>query len=193
MSLYTASSQTVGPYVAIGFKPMEIRDIAPLGVAGERISVSGRVFDGDHKPITDGVVETWQADGEGRYHSTEGAAGANGSSAANRFRGFGRILTDGKDGSFRFTTIKPGRVASPAGGQQAPHIVVTVFMRGLLKHLQTRLYFPDDPANAQDLVLSQVPESRRGTLIARREADGGASYLWDIVVQGQDETVFFDY
>jgi len=192
MSLFTASSQTVGPYVAIGFKPMEIRDIAPPGVPGERITVSGRVFDGDRKPITDGVVETWQADAEGRYHSGDAAAGTNGSGASSGFRGFGRILTDPKDGSFRFTTIRPGRVPAPNGAQQAPHIVVTLFMRGLLKHLQTRIYFPDDAANAQDLVLSKVPEDRRATLIARPGADR-ATLLWDIVVQGQDETVFFDY
>src|SRR3982750_72860 len=137
MSLFTASSQTVGPYVAIGFRPMELPEIAPPGVTGERITVSGRVFDGDHKPITDGVVETWQADAQGRYCSGDAGSGTNGSGGSGDFRGFGRILTDPKDGSFRFTTIKPGRVASPVGGQQAPHIVVTLFMRGLLKHLQT--------------------------------------------------------
>src|SRR5262249_1423144 len=105
------------------------------------------------------------------------------------FRGFGRVPTDER-GAFRFTTVKPGRVPGPAGRRQAPHLLVTVFMRGLLRHLVTRMYFPDQPANADDLVLNLVPADRRATLIAR--AAGVGVLEWDIVLQGRGETVFFD-
>ena len=102
------------------------------------------------------------------------------------------MLTDDK-GAFRFATIKPGRVPGPADTLQAPHLVVTVFMRGLLKHLITRLYFPDDPANADDPVLKLVPAERRSTLIARRSSTDKNSFEWNVILQGQEETVFFDY
>jgi len=94
-------------------------------------------------------------------------------------------------GGFRFTTIKPGRVPAPDGGMQAPHINVTIFMRGMLKHLKTRIYFPEDPANAADPVLSRVPADRRATLIAVPRAK--AAFEWNVVLQGRGETVFFDY
>src|SRR6266704_484787 len=108
------------------------------------------------------------------------------------FRGFGRSLTDA-NGGYRFATIKPGRVPGPGGVQQAPHIAVTIFMRGLLKQLFTRVYFADDPANAQDPVLSLVPAERRATLIARRSATDKSLFEWNVSLQGRDETVFFDY
>ena len=105
-------------------------------------------------------------------------------------RGFGRIPTDAK-GGFRFTTIKPGRVPAPGGGLQAPHLVVSIFMRGMLKQLATRLYFPDEAAaNAEDPVLKLVPAARRATMIPRRK---GKVLEWDIVLQGKNETVFLDY
>ena len=188
MSLLTTPSQTVGPYLKIGFLPLVIDAIAPIGVPGERITIRGRMSDGDGKPINDGVLEIWQADAQGKYaHPEHGQK----TIAANAFRGFGRILTDG-GGAFRFTTIKPGPVAGPDGRQQAPHLVVTVFMRGMLRHLITRMYFPDEPLNDTDPVLQRVPVDRRGTLVAT--AGSEKSILeWHVVSQGSTETVFFDF
>jgi protocatechuate 3,4-dioxygenase alpha subunit len=187
MSLLTTPSQTVGPYLRIGFLPLLIDNIAPAGVPGERVTVRGRVSDGDGQPINDGVLEVWQADAQGKYaHPEDGQKTA----AANAFRGFGRILTDAS-GAFQFVTIKPGPVAGPDGKQQAPHLVVTVFMRGMLKHLITRMYFPGEPLNETDAVLRRVPTDRRGTLVA---AAAEKSILeWNIVSQGSAETVFFDF
>jgi protocatechuate 3,4-dioxygenase alpha subunit len=188
MSLLTTPSQTVGPYLRIGFLPLLIDAIAPAGVPGERITIQGRMSDGDGKPVNDGVLEIWQADAQGNYaHPEHGQKTV----AANAFRGFGRILTDG-GGAFRFTTIKPGPVAGPDGRQQAPHLVVTVFMRGMLRHLITRMYFPDEPLNDTDPVLQRVPVDRRGTLVAT--AGSKKSILeWNVVSQGPAETVFFDF
>ena len=188
MSLLTTPSQTVGPYLKIGFLPLVIDAIAPIGVPGERITIRGRMSDGDGKPVNDGVLEIWQADAQGKYaHPEHGQK----TIAANAFRGFGRILTDG-GGAFRFTTIKPGPVAGPDGRQQAPHLVVTVFMRGMLRHLITRVYFPDEPLNDTDAVLQRVPVDRHGTLVAT--ADSEKSILeWNVVSQGPAETVFFDF
>lgn len=176
MSLRASTSQTIGPYLRIGLEWMVIEDLAAKGVAGERITLQGRVVDGDGKPVNDAAVELWQADADGKY---DGA-----------FRGFGRSLTD-EGGNFRFRTIKPGRVPGPQGRLQAPHVVVTIFMRGLLKQLLTRVYFPDEPANAEDPVLALVPAARRGTLVAAKK--GGGVLEWNVVLQGANETVFFDF
>ena len=189
MSQLTTSSKTVGPYVKIGFESCAVVDLSPAGVSGERITLSGRVTDGDGKPVNDAVVEIWQANAQGKYAHPEDAQDKP---IEGGFRGFGRCLTDG-DGRYRFTTIKPGPVPGPSGTAQAPHIVVTVFMRGLLKHLITRVYFPDDPANAEDAVLKLVPAERRATLIARGAPTGKGALEWDIILQGRDETVFFDF
>ncbi len=187
MSLFTTPSQTVGPYLRIGFLPLVTDAIAAAGVPGERVSIRGRMSDGDGKPINDGVLEVWQADAEGRYaHPEDGQK----TPPAGAFRGFGRILSDGK-GVFQFTTIKPGPVAGPDGSQQAPHLMVTIFMRGMLKHLITRMYFPDDPLNNTDPVLLSVPADRRGTLVA--SPSGKSALEWNIVSQGPGETVFFDF
>ena len=189
MSLLTTSSQTVGPYVKIGFEPFTVVELAPRSASGERITLSGRVADGDGKPVNDAVIEIWQANALGKYAHPEDAQDKP---VEAGFRGFGRCLTDAK-GGYRFTTIKPGRVPGPGGAPQAPHIVVTVFMRGLLKHLMTRVYFPDEAANAEDPVLKLVPADRRATLIARRSPSDKAALEWNVILQGQDETVFFDY
>ena len=189
MSLITTSSQTVGPYVKIGFEALSVEDLAPATAVGERVTLSGRVLDGDGKPINDGVVELWQANAQGKYAHPEDAQDKPIDKA---FRGFGRSLTR-SDGGFRFSTVKPGPVPGPDGTTQAPHIVVTVFARGMLKHVITRMYFPDEPANANDPVLKLVPADRRPTLIAKRASAGKGALEWNIVIQGQDETVFFDY
>lgn len=176
MSLRATTSQTIGPYLRIGLEWMQIEDIAPKGVEGERVTLQGRVVDGDGKAVNDAAVEVWQADRHGKY--------------GGAFRGYGRSLTD-EDGAFRFRTIKPGRVPGPHGKLQAPHLVVTIFMRGLLKQLMTRVYFPDDAANADDPVLKLVPAERGGTLVAAKAGDG--KLQWNVVVQGRNETVFFDF
>jgi protocatechuate 3,4-dioxygenase alpha subunit len=186
MSLVVTASQTVGPYLRIGFLPLLVDELAPAGTPGERITVRGKMTDGDGRMISDGVLEIWQADAQGRYvHPEDGGGGV----ARSAFRGFGRILAD-RDGVFRFTTVKPGPVAGPGGQRQAPHLVVTIFMRGMLTHLFTRMYFPGEPLNATDPVLQRVPADRRGTLTA--SAAGKAAFEWNIVSQGSNETVFFD-
>ncbi|MEQ1776303.1 MAG: protocatechuate 3,4-dioxygenase subunit alpha [Burkholderiales bacterium] len=187
MSLLLTAAQTVGPYVAIGFEKQAVPDVAPAGVAGERVVITGKIFDGDGQPVTDGVIETWQANSYGKYAHPDDAQEKL---LEENFRGFGRVLTD-TQGGFRLTTIKPGKVAGVDGKEQAPHITVVIFMRGLLKHLMTRIYFPDDAVNAADAVLNLVPAARRSTLIATRSADG--TLRWDVHLQGPHETVFFDY
>ena len=176
MKLAPTASQTVGPFVHIGMARLYRDCLAPPGTEGERVTIEGRVLDGDGQPVTDAVVEIWQADAHGHY-------------AGTGFHGFGRVPTDG-EGAFRFTTVKPGRVPGPDGSLQAPHLLVAVFARGLLKHVMTRMYFPDEPGNAADPVLALVPADRRQTLAAKAREAGVLA--WDIVLQGQDETVFFD-
>jgi protocatechuate 3,4-dioxygenase alpha subunit len=187
MSLHATTSQTIGPFLRIGLEWMVIEDLAPPGVAGERVSIGGRVIDGDGKPVNDAAVEIWQANSRGKYASP---ADPQDKPMERGFRGYGRSLTDDA-GAFRFRTIKPGRVAGPQGKDQAPHLNVTIFMRGLLKQLVTRMYFPDEPANADDPILGLVPGERRATLIAGNRADGVLE--WNVVLQGRDETVFFDF
>lgn len=178
MSLHATTSQTVGPYLHIGLTWLITESLAPAGVPGERVQIRGRVLDGDGKPVNDALVEIWQADSRGKY------------GAGKRFRGFGRSATDDA-GAFRFSTIKPGRVAGPGGRLQAPHILVHVFMRGQLKQLVSRIYFPDEPSNAQDPVLALVPKDRRATLIAKKTGKPGA-LEWNVLLQGKNETAFFD-
>jgi len=187
VSLQTTSSQTIGPYLHIGLTWLVIADLATAGAAGEKFTIEGRITDGDNRPVDDAVVEIWQADANGRYRHPEDRGDAP---IEDGFTGFGRVMTDA-DGMFRFATIKPGRVPAPAGGEQAPHLNVTIFTRGLLKHLITRMYFPAEPANDADPVLALVPADRRGTLIA--ESAGAGSLSWNIVLQGDRETVFFEH
>lgn len=185
------SSQTVGPF----FAPALLREDARRNVLtrpetiGERIRIEGRVLDGDGVPVPDAMVEIWQANAHGRYnHSTDpGPAPLD-----PYFLGFGRSGT-AEDGSYWFETVKPGSVPFDRGRLQAPHICVTVFSRGLLNHVVTRLYFEDEPANTSDPVLQCVPEERRATLLARREPAGAVVvYRFDIVLQGANETAFFN-
>lgn len=187
-------SQTVGPWFAYGLTPDGKYDWSDLAtgnlltpdVTGERIRIEGRVTDGDGVPMPDAMLEIWQADAQGRF-ATRGAPGAN-----VAFKGFGRTATN-PEGVFHFDTVKPGAVPGPDGKMQAPHILVGVFARGLLTHLYTRIYFADEAANADDPVLVLVPAERRDTLIARKEQSGGQTvYRFDVRLQGEDETVFFD-
>lgn len=186
-------SQTVGPFFHYALVPFDTAGlVAAEGVPGERIVIEGRVLDGAGDPVPDAMIETWQADASGRYDHEEDPrrdeAGTPG------FRGAARVPT-GKDGSFRIVTIKPGRVPGRGNALQAPHIMVSVLGRGLLKRLATRLYFADEAeANEEDAILALVPEERRVTLIARAEgtAPEGRLYRFDIHLQGDAETVFFD-
>ena len=177
MSLHATTSQTVGPYLHIGLTWLITEKLAPAGVPGERVAIEGRVLDGDGKPVNDALVEIWQADSRGKY-------------GGKRFRGFGRSATD-LGGAFRFHTIKPGRVPGPGGRLQAPHIGVQVFMRGQLKQLVSRIYFPQEPANANDPVLALVSAERRATLVAKKGRKPGV-LEWNVILQGREETVFFD-
>lgn len=181
-------SQTVGPFFHIGLAWKFDAEIAPAGVAGERVEIEGRVLDGDGRPVPDAMLELWQADAEGRYPHPEDPRGGD---VDPRFRGFGRVATDA-NGAFRIATVKPGRVPGPGGRLQAPHLVCVVFMRGLLRHLVTRVYFPGDAANREDPVLALVEPGRRATLVARPGAAPGR-LAWDVVLQGAGETVFFDW
>jgi protocatechuate 3,4-dioxygenase alpha subunit len=188
-------SQTIGPFFAQGLGP-GWPDLTEGLTGGERIAVEGRVLDGDGKPVPDAMLEIWQADAQGRYPGPWAALdpGAHTRSAPPAFRGFGRALTDAR-GQYRFTTIKPGRVPGPGGALQAPHLDLTIFARGLLRQLTTRIYFAGDPSNDTDPVLAAVadPAARR-TLIAARQ--GGSSqpapYRFDVILQGEGETAFFD-
>lgn len=189
--LILTSSQTVGPF----FSPALLREGARRQVlvqpetAGERIRIEGHVLDGDRLPVPDALVEIWQANAHGRYHhpSDQGSAPLD-----QTFLGFGRSGTE-NEGLYCFETIKPGAVPFDLERWQAPHICVTVFARGLLNHLVTRLYFADEPANASDPVLLCVPEDRRHTLIAQRQQEGPVVvYRFDIILQGEGETTFFN-
>lgn len=188
MSLQATTSQTVGPYFRIGLQWLFADNLAGPGVAGERVVIQGRVLDADGQGVPDAMLEVWQANAAGKYAHPEDTQEKG---LEKEFRGFGRIPT-GEDGSFRFSTVKPGRVPGPEEKFQAPHIVVSVFMRGLLRRLITRIYFPGEVANAEDYALNLVEPSRRATLVARK-LDGAEGLLeWNVVLQGPQETVFFD-
>ena len=189
-------SQTVGPYFAYGLTPRRDydwkdtfgSDLVTADTDGERIRIEGRVLDGDNVPITDCMLEIWQADAQGRY-----ASPADSRARPNAlFHGFGRTPTDG-DGRYRFDTIKPGRVPGLNDKLQAPHIVIAVYARGMLRQSYSRIYFADEAANSEDQILALVPAERRDTLIAQKSIhDGGAVYTFDIRMQGEAETVFFE-
>ena len=182
------TSQTVGPFFSIGMCRSIQESLAAPGVSGERVSIEGHVLDGDGKPVPDAILEIWQANSYGKYAHPEDHQDKP---LEPNFTGYGRIPTN-DEGKFRISTIKPGRVPDPDGELQAPHIVVSVFARGLLRRLVTRIYFPDDPANDTDFALKLVEPSRRKTLIAKKHADGIGSLEWNVILQGAHETVFYD-
>jgi len=188
MSGPSTPSQTVGPFYSIGFAWLERVDLAEGASADTRVTVRGRVIDGDGKPVPDAVLEIWQADAQGRYAHPEGSADVAGS---GKFFGFGRVPVN-EQGEFCFTTIKPGPVIAPDGAKHAPHLAISIFMRGLLRRLVTRIYFPDESLNQNDPVLAVVSLERRATLIARAPEADKHSLIWDVHLQGENETVFFD-
>ncbi|WP_456618389.1 MULTISPECIES: protocatechuate 3,4-dioxygenase subunit alpha [unclassified Bradyrhizobium] len=187
-------SQTVGPFFKYGLTPTGeyawndafTNSTLTPDVTGDRVRIEGRVFDGDGVVVPDVMLEIWQADAQGRFADPQDKRALSNAS----FRGFARCGTD-KDGHYSFETIKPGTVPDPDGKPQAPHIVLAVFGRGMLRHLYTRIYFSDEAGNAADPVLALVPADRRATLIAVREA-GKPVFRLDLRLQGGDETVFFD-
>ena len=183
-------AQTVGPFFHFALMRHGVDQLDPKQEAGSPLVVAGYVIDGAGEVVSDAMVEIWQADGGGRYrHPADGRVG----DVPTSFIGFGRVAST-DDGIFRFTSAMPGTVPGPDGALQAPHLNVQVFARGLLDHLATRIYFPDHPANEDDPILARVPEQRRDTLIAREEGSEGEAlvYRFDIVLQGEDETVFFE-
>lgn len=182
-------SQTVGPFFHDALLDEDRTRLVPEDHVGA-IRIRGRVYDGAGEPVPDAMVEVWQADSEGRYYHP---ADTRGGVRDQDFTGFGRCGTDA-EGAFEFVTVKPGPVPGPNGSQQAPHILVSVFSRGLLRRLATRIYFPDEEeANAADPVLASVEEDRRQTLIATAEE---GALRFDVRLQdgpaGEPETVFFD-
>jgi protocatechuate 3,4-dioxygenase alpha subunit len=183
--LGTTPSATVGPYLAIGLTWPDGVWAAAEGTEGG-FWIRGRVFDGAGDLVPDAMVETWQADPEGRFDTPEDPRGA---SEHPGFRGFARSHTSEPPGEFGVFTLKPGRVPDGEGGLQAPHIDVSVFARGMLDRVVTRIYFADEAeANAEDAVLRGLTDAQRRTLIAERTDEG---YRFDVHLQGDDETVFF--
>ena len=196
MSRGQTPSQTVGPFFAYGLTPEQFRYpfrstatnvMAKPGAVGDHIRIEGRILDGQGEPVPDAMIELWQANAHGRYNHP--ADDRQDNLLDPDFKGFGRTGTDA-DGGFAFETVKPG----PIGDGQAPHITLILFMRGMLSHAYTRIYFSDETAaNESDPVLGAVAAARRDTLIAHRdETPGGAVYRIDIRMQGDAETVYFD-
>jgi protocatechuate 3,4-dioxygenase alpha subunit len=185
LSLPTTPSQTVGPYFAIGLPWEAGPRVVPDGTPGA-IRIAGTVYDGAGEPIPDHLIETWQADPDGRFADLHGHGGG---SSLEGFRGFGRCGYQDGDGTYEIWTVKPGTIAPLDGAAQAPHIDVSLFARGMLHRVVTRIYFADEAEhNAADPVLASVPADRRDTLLAQPTDDG---YRFDIRVQGPGETVFF--
>ncbi|HEV2450502.1 MAG TPA: protocatechuate 3,4-dioxygenase subunit alpha [Streptosporangiaceae bacterium] len=210
MSLPVTPSQTVGPFLEIGLPWPDGPFVVPEGTPGA-ITISGVVLDGAGVPVPDALVETWQAGPDGRFDHPDDPRGrpspvgpspvgpspgrpppGGPSPGWTAFRGFGRCPTD-EAGRYRIVTLPPGPLPCPDGGVEAPHLDVSVFARGLLDRVVTRIYFPDQGgANATDPVLARVDPPRRATLIAAAEPGTAGGYRFDIRLRGKRETVFFD-
>ncbi|HZB93028.1 MAG TPA: protocatechuate 3,4-dioxygenase subunit alpha [Stellaceae bacterium] len=191
MKLVPTASQTVGPFFHVGLIRPELADLTRGGKAlGEAIVIEGQVRDGDGAAVSDAMLEIWQANASGKYRHPEDAQEKP---LDPNFTGFGRAITD-KDGRYRFTTVRPGAVPGRGNALQAPHIALTIFARGLLKHLSTRIYFADlAPANEADPVLSRIEDAAlRRTLLAEPLNGAPRTYRFDVVLQGEGETAFFD-
>jgi protocatechuate 3,4-dioxygenase, alpha subunit len=189
MDLVPTPSQTAGPYFHLGLtETRSVQSIAGPQAKGERVWLTCRVLDGAGAPLGDAMIEIWQADAEGRYNHPDDAQEK---SVDPSWLGFGRMAT-AENGRCEFETIKPGRVPGSGGGLQAPHLNVAVFARGMLKQLYTRIYFAGDPANSEDAVIALVPPQRRDTLMAQPDAARPGRWSFEIHLQGEQETVFFD-
>jgi protocatechuate 3,4-dioxygenase, alpha subunit len=193
MKLIPTGSQTVGPFYHFALSRPEWSDLTRRGTKGRKIKIEGFIYDGEAKPCPDAFLELWQANAAGRYNHPDDRQDKP---LDPNFVGFGRTLTDAK-GRYRFTTIMPGPVPGRGNTLQAPHIQVNLFARGILKHLATRIYFADQAeANAADPVLGLIDDpARRTTLVAQPGKPGKDKlpvYRFDIRLQGDAETVFFD-
>ena len=187
MTLRPTASQTVGPFFNIGL-PDDARSELVSPSDPDAVRLGGVVLDGAGEPVVDALIEIWQANRAGRYAHPEDTREEL--PLEEGFRGFGRCATD-RDGTYGFVTVKPGSVPAPDGGMQAPHIAMSVFARGLLKRVTTRVYFPDETeANEADPVLRSIEDPpERSTLVAKAE-DGRLRF--DIHLQGDRQTAFFD-
>lgn len=188
LDLTPTPAQTAGPFFHLGCTTSHsISCIAGPDAKGQRVRLICRVLDGEGIPLDDAMIEIWQADSQGRYNDPADSRAGDRDPACG---GFGRLATD-RNGLCVFETIKPGRVPGN-GSVQAPHYNVSVFARGVLKRLATRIYFADDPANDDDPILALVPEGRHSTLMAHSDFTNPGEWRFDIRLCGQDETVFFD-
>ena len=179
---------TVGPFfkLLVRDRPEGTNCLVSDTTAGERITITGTIVDGNRHPVDDGLVEIWQADARGYYRHPNDPQQELADPA---FTGFGRAAT-ANGGVFSFRTVKPGVVPQPDGPVQAPHVLISVMARGVMSRCWTRLYFEGEPLNATDPILALVPADRRETLIARRTNAG--EYQFNIVLQGEGETAFFE-
>jgi protocatechuate 3,4-dioxygenase, alpha subunit len=183
VTLPVTPSQTIGPFFAVGLIWADGPEVVPEGTPGA-VRIGGRVLDGAGEPVPDALVETWQADPQGCFAHPDDPRGP----ASGSFRGFGRCPTDA-EGRWAIRTLKPGALPAPDGGTEAPHLDVSVFARGLLGRVVTRIYFPDEAeANAADPLLSSIPDSRvRERLVAVADGNGLGFDIW---LQGERETPF---
>jgi protocatechuate 3,4-dioxygenase alpha subunit len=190
MNLLPTPSQTAGPYFHLGLTAARsVSSIAGPRAKGERLRILFRVLDGNNQPVPDAMIEIWQANAEGKYMHPDDP---HDKLEDPEFLGFGRVETD-QNGICIFETIKPGCVpANDEASVQAPHLNVSIFGRGILKRLATRLYFAAEPANDIDPVLALVPNQRRYTLFAQPDSQRNGDWLFDVHLCGKDETVFFD-
>jgi len=198
VTLPVTPSQTIGPFFAVGLIWPDGPEVVPEGTPGA-VLIGGRVLDGAGAPVADALIETWQADPQGDFAHPDDPRGPGGSggppgwspggSGDGGFRGFGRSATDA-EGRWAIRTVKPGPLPAPDGGTEAPHLDVSVFARGLLGRLVTRVYFPDEPqANAADPLLGSIPDPEvRARLVAVPDGEGGLRF--DIHLQGERETPF---
>jgi protocatechuate 3,4-dioxygenase, alpha subunit len=194
-SLPLTPSQTVGPFLAISLPWADGPYVVPEGTPGA-ITIGGKVLDGAGEPVAEAMLETWQADPDGRFAHPDDPRGSGAGTWGGRtvgFRGFGRCMTDAA-GRYRVATLRPGRLPWPGGALEAPHLDVSVFARGLLDRVVTRIYFSDEQAaNVADPVLGAIADpDRRATLIAVAQPGLPGEFRFDIRLQGERETVFFD-
>jgi len=186
--LVASGSQTVGPFFHFGLTHGVSSCIAEAWAPGEHLRLRVRVTDGAGDPVPDAMVEVWQANPDGKYVEPPAR---DGRTPPPDFRGYARQGTNA-NGTCEFETVKPGRLPDGQGGLQAPHLCLCLFARGMLRQLHTRVYFEGDSTLGEDAALARVPEERRATLLAREVSGEAGAWRFDIRMQGEQETVFFD-